>query len=29
LAQGSIFCRDGTLAITVIQEGLIRPIATQ
>ena len=28
LAQGSIFCRDGTLAITVIQEGLIRPIAT-
>jgi acyl-CoA thioesterase-2 len=26
LAQGSIFCRDGTLAITVIQEGLIRPI---
>src|SRR5690349_16366889 len=25
LAQGSIFCRDGTLAITVIQEGLIRP----
>jgi acyl-CoA thioesterase II len=29
LAQGSIFCRDGTLAITVIQEGLIRPIASQ
>jgi acyl-CoA thioesterase II len=29
LAQGSIFCRDGTLAITVIQEGLIRPIAGQ
>jgi acyl-CoA thioesterase II len=28
LAQGSIFCRDGTLAITVIQEGLIRPIET-
>jgi len=28
LAQGSIFCRDGTLAITVIQEGLIRPIAS-
>jgi acyl-CoA thioesterase II len=27
-AQGSIFCRDGTLAITVIQEGLIRPIAS-
>jgi acyl-CoA thioesterase-2 len=26
LAQGEIFCRDGTLAITVIQEGLIRPI---
>jgi acyl-CoA thioesterase II len=29
LAQGSIFCRDGTLAITVIQEGLIRPVASQ
>jgi acyl-CoA thioesterase-2 len=29
LAQGAIFCRDGTLAITVIQEGLIRPIASQ
>jgi len=28
LAQGTIFCRDGTLAITVIQEGLIRPIAS-
>jgi acyl-CoA thioesterase-2 len=28
LAQGSIFCRDGTLAITVIQEGLIRPVAS-
>ncbi len=28
LAEGSIFCRDGTLAITVIQQGLIRPIAT-
>src|SRR6266516_849944 len=28
LAQGSIFCRDGTLAITVIQEGLIRPITS-
>jgi len=26
LAEGSIFCRDGTLAITVIQEGLIRPV---
>jgi len=26
IAQGEIFCRDGTLAITVIQEGLIRPI---
>jgi acyl-CoA thioesterase II len=29
LAEGSIFCRDGTLAVTVIQEGLIRPIASQ
>jgi acyl-CoA thioesterase II len=29
LAQGSIFCRDGTLAVTVIQEGLIRPIKSQ
>jgi acyl-CoA thioesterase II len=29
LAQGSIFCRDGTLAITVIQEGLIRPIGAE
>jgi acyl-CoA thioesterase-2 len=29
LAQGSIFCRDGTRAITVIQEGLIRPISSQ
>jgi acyl-CoA thioesterase II len=28
LAEGSIFCRDGTLAVTVIQEGLIRPIAS-
>jgi len=27
LAEGSIFCEDGTLAITVIQEGLIRPMA--
>jgi acyl-CoA thioesterase len=26
LAEGSIFCRDGTLAVTVIQQGLIRPI---
>jgi acyl-CoA thioesterase-2 len=26
LALGEVFCRDGTLAITVIQEGLIRPI---
>jgi acyl-CoA thioesterase-2 len=26
LAEGAIFCRDGTLAVTVIQEGLIRPI---
>jgi acyl-CoA thioesterase-2 len=26
LAQGNIFCRDGTLAVTVIQEGLIRPL---
>ena len=26
IAHGEIFCRDGTLAITVIQEGLIRPI---
>lgn len=26
LAEGSIFCADGTLAITVIQEGLIRPV---
>jgi acyl-CoA thioesterase-2 len=29
LAEGSIFRRDGTLAVTVIQEGLIRPIASQ
>jgi acyl-CoA thioesterase-2 len=29
LAEGSIFRRDGTLAVTVIQEGLIRPIAPQ
>jgi acyl-CoA thioesterase II len=26
LAQGSLFCEDGTLAVTVIQEGLIRPV---
>src|SRR5262249_5502610 len=26
LAQGSIFCRDGTLAVTLTQEGLIRPL---
>jgi len=26
IAEGSIFCADGTLAITVIQEGLIRPL---
>jgi acyl-CoA thioesterase-2 len=26
LAEGSIFCEDGTLAVTVIQEGLIRPL---
>ncbi len=26
LAQGSLFCQDGTLAVTVTQEGLIRPI---
>ena len=26
LAQGSIFRRDGTLPVTVIQEGLIRPL---
>jgi acyl-CoA thioesterase-2 len=26
LAQGSIFRRDGALAVTVTQEGLIRPI---
>jgi acyl-CoA thioesterase II len=29
LAVGSIFSRDGTLAVTVIQEGLIRPVAGQ
>jgi acyl-CoA thioesterase II len=29
LAEGSIFCADGTLAITVIQEGLIRPLGKQ
>ncbi|MGH9033216.1 MAG: acyl-CoA thioesterase II [Acidimicrobiia bacterium] len=28
LAEGSIFCEDGTLAITVIQEGLIRPLTS-
>jgi acyl-CoA thioesterase-2 len=27
LAVGHVFCRDGTLAVTVIQEGLIRPVA--
>jgi len=26
LAQGSIFRHDGTLVVTVIQEGLIRPV---
>jgi acyl-CoA thioesterase II len=26
LAEGAIFCEDGTLAVTVIQEGLIRPL---
>jgi acyl-CoA thioesterase-2 len=26
LAEGAIFCLDGTLAVTVIQEGLMRPI---
>ncbi|HYU38838.1 MAG TPA: acyl-CoA thioesterase II [Acidimicrobiia bacterium] len=29
LAQGSLFCQDGTLAVTVTQEGLIRPIEPQ
>jgi acyl-CoA thioesterase II len=29
LAEGSIFCRDGTLAVTVIQEGLIRRLAAR
>jgi acyl-CoA thioesterase-2 len=29
LAQGSLFCQDGTLAVTVIQEGLIRPIKSE
>jgi acyl-CoA thioesterase-2 len=29
LAQGSLFCQDGTLAVTVTQEGLIRPIKAQ
>ncbi len=28
LAEGSIFCHDGTLAVTVIQEGLIRPVGS-
>ena len=28
IAEGAIFCLDGTLAVTVIQEGLIRPIKT-
>jgi acyl-CoA thioesterase-2 len=27
LAVGHVFCRDATLAVTVIQEGLIRPVA--
>jgi acyl-CoA thioesterase-2 len=27
LAGGLIFCRDGTLAVTVIQEGLMRPVS--
>ncbi len=26
LAEGRIFCRDGALAVTVIQEGLMRPV---
>jgi acyl-CoA thioesterase-2 len=26
LALGHVFCRDGTLAVTVMQEGLIRPV---
>ncbi len=26
LAEGFIYCRDGTLAVTVMQEGLIRPV---
>jgi len=29
LAEGAIFCEDGTLAVTVIQEGLIRPVASR
>src|SRR5918996_948833 len=28
LAEGAIFCEDGTLAVTVIQEGLMRPLAS-
>jgi acyl-CoA thioesterase-2 len=27
LALGHVFCRDGTLAVTVMQEGLIRPVS--
>jgi acyl-CoA thioesterase-2 len=27
LAQGYVFRRDGALAVTVIQEGLIRPVS--
>jgi acyl-CoA thioesterase II len=29
LAEGTIFCEDGTLSITVIQEGLMRPLPTK
>jgi len=29
LAEGSLFRRDGVLAVTVIQEGLIRPVGTK
>ena len=28
LAEGTIFCQDGTLSITVIREGLMRPVAS-
>jgi acyl-CoA thioesterase-2 len=28
LAEGAIFCLDGTLAVTVIQEGLMRPLGS-